>query len=86
MLDKIKLSLRISHTMLDEDIERNINACILDLKRVGINNTDFNNPLIFKAVELYCKWNYDFGNKGERYEKAYINLINSLSLCGDYNV
>lgn len=85
MLEKIKLSLRISHTLLDDDIERNINACLLDLKRVGINNTDLTNPLIFKAVELYCKWNYDFCNKGERYEKAYMNLINSLSLCGDYN-
>ncbi len=85
MLNEVKLSLRITHSKLDKDIQCNIEACILDLKRVGVVNIDRANPLIIKAVELYCKWLYDFNNKGERYEKAYINLANALSLCGDYN-
>lgn len=86
MLDLIKLGLRITHSKLDRDILTNIDTCILDLKRVGVVNIDYFNPLIIKAVELYCKWQYDFNSKGERYEKAYVNLANALSLCGDYNV
>lgn len=86
MREKIKLSMRISHNQLDDDIQGNIDACLLDLKRVGVLNPDTTDALILKAVEMYCKWQYDFDGKGERYEKAYVNLRIGLGLCGDYNV
>ena len=35
----IKLSMRISHTALDSDIQRNVDACLLDLERVGVDKT-----------------------------------------------
>ena len=88
MLEKIKLSLRISHNMLDTDITNNIAACMLDLKRVGISEKYASNAsedaLISKAAELYCKWQYNFNSKGEQFEKAYINLRDAISLCGTY--
>lgn len=86
VLEKIKLSLRITHNNFDSDIQGNIDACLLDLKRVGIPNPDEENALIYKAVEIYCKWQYDFGGKGDRYEQAYKSLRVGLALCGDYNV
>lgn len=86
MLEKIKLSMRIKHTQLDNDIQGNIDACLLDLKRVGVINAKETDALIIKAVEMYCKWQYDYGGKGDRWEAAYNNLIMGLSLCGDYNV
>lgn len=55
MLNKIKKSMRISHSQLDDDIQGNIDACLLDLKRVGIPNPDTTDALILKAVEMYCK-------------------------------
>ena len=89
MLKKIKLSLRISHNAIDDDISSNIDTCMLDLIRVGVhksiavnNSTD---ALICKAAELYCKWQYDFNGKGDKFEKAYISLRDALSLCEDYN-
>ena len=88
MLEKIKMSMRIFHTMLDTDITGNIETCMLDLKRVGVGAAfaviTSEDALIGKAAELYCKWQYDFGGKGEQFKQAYENLRDSLSLCGDY--
>ena len=89
MLKKIKLSMRISHNAIDEDINSNIDVCMLDLQRVGVHKTiavnDSKDPLINKAAELYCKWQYDYNGNGDKYEKAYNNLRDALSLCDDYN-
>jgi len=88
MLANIKLSMRIFHTMLDSDITSNIAACMLDLRRVGISAAlaveTSPDALINKAAELYCKWQYDFNQKGEQFKKAYENLRDALSLCEDY--
>ena len=88
MLEKIKLSMRIFHNMLDTDITTNISACMLDLQRVGIPKEHANeaskDTLIYKAAELYCKWQYDFNSKSEQFEKAYKNLRDAISLCGTY--
>lgn len=88
MLEKIKLSMRIFHAMLDTDISSNIAACMLDLQRVGISKAkaieSSNDALIIKSAELYCKWQYDFNGKGDKFEQAYNKLRDSLSLCEDY--
>lgn len=88
MLEKIKLSMRIFHTMLDLSIIQDIESCMLDLKRVGVSadaaTTDSEDALIVKAAELYCKWQNDFNGKGEQFQKAYENLRDALSLCDDY--
>lgn len=83
MLDIIKTSLRISHDKLDSDIQLNIDACMLDMERVGIN-TRYDNDLLTKACELYVKWQYDFNKKGEQYKANYVKLRDSLSLSTDY--
>lgn len=88
MLDRIKLSMRIFHNALDPDIGSNIDSCMLDLKRVGVS-AEYADPgttdaLIQKAAELYCKWQYDFAEKGEQYQKAYEKLRDALSLCDTY--
>ena len=82
MLDAIKLSMRITHTKLDSDIQRNIDSCLLDLGRVGVDTSE--SELVTKACELYCKWQYDYHQKGEQYEKNYNNLRDAMSMSGDY--
>lgn len=86
MLEKIKLSMRVTHDKLDYDISANIDACLYDLTRVGVVTAGKeNDPLIVKSAELYCKWQYNYDGSADRYERAYVALRDSLSLCGDYN-
>lgn len=85
MVNKIKKSMRISHKNIDDDIQRNIDTCKLDLRVAGVYGSD-GDELITKACELYTKWQHDYQGKGEQFEKAYRNLKDALALCGDYNV
>ena len=74
MLEEIKLSMRISHDKLDADIQRNIDACFLDLERVGVDSS-LDSALLIRACELFCKWQYDYCGKGERYQKNYESIL-----------
>lgn len=88
MLEKIKLSMRIFHNVLDHDIKLNIDACMLDLQRVGVNEkyavVTSTDALICKSAELFCKWQNDFNSKGDQYQKAYEKLRDAISLCDTY--
>ena len=84
ILDDVKANLRISGNALDDDIQGDIDAALMDLHRVGIDTSDQSQPLIIKAVKLYCRWQQDYMGKGEQYYKAYTGLMQALSLAGDY--
>lgn len=87
MLNKIKLALRISHNKLDDDIQHNITAAILDMQRVGIkvdDKPDDPDDIICSACEMYVKWQYDYLGKGEQWEHNYTSLRNALSQSSNY--
>ena len=91
MLEQVKKSLRMTGDVLNDDITKNINAALLDMRRVGIKTeeVDLSNPksydaLILSCVEFYCKWIYNFLQRGAEWQAAYIRLRDSMALCGDY--
>ncbi len=88
MLDKVKNALRVKTPAFDEEINDLINACIADLRLVGIRVSDdpVVDPLILRAVILYAKGHFGRTADGEKYLKAYEYLKCSLSLAGDYRV
>ncbi len=85
LLDDVKTNLRISTRALDGDIQDDIDAALMDLHNSGVIAIDRNDPLITKAVKLYCRAQNDFMGKGEQYMKAYEALKIALCLSGDYN-
>lgn len=87
MLEKVKLALRIKSNKLDGEITDLIGACKIDLSIGGVININDDDPIIQRAIIVYCKANFGFDNKdSEKYQKSYDLLKQSLSLCGDYNV
>lgn len=101
MIEKIRTALRISHKNLDSNIKSDIETALLDMKRLGIetfqrdkdgkviqenDKVELKDALVEKAVELYCKAQFDFQGKGERYQKSYEALRDSLSLSGEYRL
>ncbi len=84
MLEAVKENLRISGDSLDVDIQGDIDAALADLARAGVDVTNQSQPLISKAVKLYCRWQQDYMGKGEQYCKAYTGLMQALSVAGDY--
>ncbi len=90
LLSKIKTSLRISHTALDEDVLDNISACLADLRVCGLRedklSTDTElDPLVLNAVKLYCKAAYtDDPVKAARYQGGYDALKSCLMMAEGY--
>lgn len=85
LVREIKDSMRIRHDALDKDIRNNINAALQDMKLRGISVPTKEDSLVKKACELYCKSQYDYLGTGERFERCYESLRDSMSLSGDYH-
>lgn len=89
LLSDIKLSLRITNTAFDSEIESLIAAARGDLIRAGLSsdlvNTDSAYPLIRQAITLYVKANFGLDNEdSDKYQRSYAMLRNDLSLSQDY--
>jgi hypothetical protein len=84
-LEKIKLAIRISHSKLDEDVQADIDACMADLKLVGVIYADESDPLIFNAIKLWCRSLYtDDMAKGAEYLRRYESLKACLMVAEGY--
>ena len=85
MLEKIRLSLRLTNNAFDDEINDLIEACKLDLKLAGVVNFQDDDPLILRAATLYCKGHFGFADAGVKFLQSYEMLKISLCLAGDYN-
>lgn len=90
MLQDIKNTLRISGDDLNIEILDLIDAAKADLILSGVNKDKVidTDPLIKRAIIVYCKANfgYDDVNMAERFEQSYISLKHHLTLSGEYTV
>lgn len=85
ILLKIKNSLRIKHTALDEDVKDTIEACLADLSVCGVLDPNPVDPLILNAVKLYCKAAYtDNTEKAAAYQARYDALKSCLMMASGY--
>ena len=92
MLDKVKTALRLKTSAFDGEIDGLIDACKADLSLAGIKIKEkpprakkwVDDPLVVRAVILYCKANFGFNEDSERYRRAYDLLKTALCLAGEY--
>lgn len=90
LLEIVKQNLRRSHDKLDDDLQGQIDACLADLKVVGIvedklKKTEDMDALIVNAVKLYCKAeNADDPYKGAEFMRRYEALKSCLMMAEGY--
>jgi hypothetical protein len=87
ILDDVKLNLRITNTAYNTEITDLINAAKADLKLAGLQDVaiDDTDVLIKRAIILYCKANFGYGNvDASRFQQSYEMLRNHLSQSLDY--
>lgn len=75
----IKTALRMSHAVLDQEVQATIAAAVLDLQSAGMP-VGVDNDLSDEAIRQYCKWRYDFMGKAAQYERSYEKLKSVLAL------
>ena len=90
MLSKVKAALRISKSTFDGELTDLIEACLADLRLVGIPVESAAaaalDALLTRSVLLYAKANFGFDDSAERYKQAYDAQKLSLSLATGYGV
>ena len=84
MVRKVENALRLKSTAFGDEIQTLIDACKIDLRLAGVNRLDESDPLVERAIILYCKANFGFADKQERFERAYESLKIAMSLSGEY--
>jgi uncharacterized phage protein (predicted DNA packaging) len=89
MLEAVKLSLRVTTAVFNDEIQDLIDAARLDLIQSGISSEkayDETDALIKRAITIYCKANFGYDNPdADRFTQSYVMLKQHLSLTSDYN-
>lgn len=88
LIDKVRNTLKMDDSSLDEDIQDTIDAAIADLKLCGVveSKIDETDPLIIRAVKIFCKAEMTADDKeAVRFRESYEMIRNHLSLSTDYN-
>lgn len=78
-VQEIKLALRMSSAVLDQEVQGTIAAAVLDLQSAGMP-VGVDNALSDDAIRQYCKWRYDYMGKAAQYERSYDRLKTVLAL------
>lgn len=87
LIDKVKTSLRVDDSALDEDIQDSIDAAKADLVLNGVLNNKIidTDSLIIRAIKVYCKAEYSSDDKeSTKYRESYEMLRNHLCMSLDY--
>jgi hypothetical protein len=83
-IETMRGALRISFADYDTEIKQYMKAAMAELARVDANAQDLNAPLVWTAVELFCKYMFNFEGDGEKYKLRFNDLRDVLSLSLDY--
>ncbi len=84
-ISKIKTDIRIKHTVLDNDVSDQIDACLADLTIVGIKNPSETDPTILNAIKLWCRSYYtDDTAKAADWATRYDALKACLMMAAGY--
>jgi len=86
-LETAKTALRISHSKLDDELTRLIDAALADMMRAGVSSAravisdtgEISDPLVMQAVITYCLLNStEETNLIDKYVSAYETQVEGL--------
>ncbi len=86
MLNDVKDSLRLSGDDLNTEVQDLIDGAKSDLILSGVNSLKVvdTDPLIKRAVILYCKAHFGYDDMAIKFEQSYISLKHHLTLSAEY--
>lgn len=80
MLNDIKLALRLTTNIFDEEIETYAEYVVDMLRRLGVDESkiSFHDANVKTLVIAYCKYQLDFQGNGERWRGIYEQMLRSF--------
>lgn len=88
MLERVRKYLRENEGYSDEEIQDLIDAAKADLQLSGVHPTKLKDadPLIKRAITVYCKAHFGYDEQAERFQRSYDSLKTHLTLSIEYTV
>lgn len=84
MLNKVKLALRITTTVYDDELNDLIEAALLDLGIAGVIVPAPIDALVTRAVITYCKMSFGLPEEYDRLKASYDEQKAQLMTSADY--
>ena len=84
MLEAVKLSMGITVSAYDAEIQDLISAALADLGIAGVDNTLTQDPLIIQAVKTYCRAHFRSPADYDRLRAAYDEQKAQLMTASGY--
>lgn len=84
ILDDVKLSLRQSNIIFNNEINDIIDAGLADLGLAGVTHRDPGDPLIKMAIVTYCRLRFGSPDDYDRLKKSYDEQKAQLSTATGY--
>ncbi len=83
LLDEVRTSLRVTHTMTDDEISMLISMAFADMARCGVRSELLSetdpSPMVKAAVTCFAKGNYGFdNNEAAMFHQRYLWIVTSL--------
>lgn len=88
MLETVKLALRVSTSLTDNELKAYINSASLDMINTGVSSTkafDYDDGMIKIAVIHYCKYMYGDSTYKDFHKAEYRSIVDKLSYVGVYH-
>ncbi len=89
MLELVRLALRTTTNLFDQEIALLIADCLRELGDLGIvpeGTEDSEDPQIRFCVIAYCKWKYGENDQADRWERIYKDKVTRLMSTSGYGL
>lgn len=83
LLPQVRLALRMKSHAYDQEILHLITCCFTDLSIGGVETINIDDPLLKRAMALYCKANFGYDDP-QHYRQAYEDLKLTMTLAREY--
>ena len=83
-LEEMRLMLRISHNLIDAELETLKASFLEDLAMCGVTRIPDNDALVKSCLRMYLRWQENYNGEAERYKEAYTGLKIAMSLVEEY--
>lgn len=86
LLDDVRLSLRVSTTTYDNELNRLIESAKLDLGIAGVVVPETLDNVVSTAVVTYCKMNFGNPSNYDKLKSSYDEQKAQLSMSSNYTI
>lgn len=86
IITEVKTALRVTTTAYDDELSALIEAAKIDVFQANVGTTDYEDPLVRRAIVLYCRLYFGSPDDFDRLKPAYDELKMQLGMATGYMI